>query len=285
MSTSGGDAEADRPHLGRRPRVLSFGWDLLADRGKPEATRRPLRSAAGRRALSGRRRRSRLRHPQPLPGPSGQHGLLARTWADRPGLHRVRRSRRAGVPRATPLGARPSAAGRRRRPSRSPLRVLRPHRRRRHVRRSTVPRAAGRASVPAARKRRRERLRHLSALPLRGRRRRMVGGGLLAAALGRRRCRSVVPEGKWGLARLPSADRPPAPGGPLPFFRLSALGLRVRIAHDRLTGFVVLAAVSALVPLPALVVHASHPLVDAEPAPEPLTEGRGAPAHLRSSFT
>ena len=238
-----------------------------------------------RRALSGGRRRSGLRHPQPLPRAAGQHGLLARTWTDRPGLHRLRRSRRAGVRRATALGARPGAAGRSGCPGRSPIRVLRPHRRHGHVRRSIVPRAAGRASMPAARKRRRERLRHVSALPLRGRRRRMVGGGLLAAALGRRWFRRVVPEGEWGLARLPPADRPPALGGSLPLFLLSPLRLRVRVAHDRLPGFVVLAAVAALVPLPALVVHAAYPLVDAEPAPEPLTEGRGAPAHFRSSFT
>ena len=73
----------------------------------------------------------------------------ARTWADRPGLHRVRRSRRAGVPgppaRRTPECCRSEETSK---PLSAP-RILRPHRRRRHVRRSTVPRAAGRASVPA----------------------------------------------------------------------------------------------------------------------------------------
>ena len=111
-------AEADRPHLGRRPRVLPFRRDLLADEGEPEATRRALRRAARRRALPGGRRRSGLRDPQPLPWAAGQHGLLARTWTDRPGLHRLRRPRRAGVRRATALGARPSAAGRSGRPGR-----------------------------------------------------------------------------------------------------------------------------------------------------------------------
>ena len=270
-----------------RSRVLLFRRDLLADEGEPEATASGASESGSTSSWTRRTPTLRLRHPQPLPRAAGEHGLLART-SDR--------SCRSTSPYADPgepvfaglpaLGARPSAAGRSEEVAgRSPLRVLRPHRRRGHVRRSTVPRAAGRASVPAARKRRRGRLRHVSALPLRGRRRRMVGGGLLAAALGRRRFRRVVPEGEWGLARVPPADRPPPPGGPFPLFRLSPLGLRVRVAHDRLPGFVVLGAVAALVPLPALVVHAAYPLVDAEPAPEPLAEGRGAPAHFRFSFT